>query len=130
MHSLSRSTALKIAATLSFALGAYNFVSVLPILAVGEAGLNQDGSTFLYFIVVAGLIFAVLRIVGALGAWMRQRWGILITILANLLDGVLAAPGILFAPSLGWQIAAYVTVIAAVIIIILCLWRDRQAAVQ
>jgi hypothetical protein len=129
MNRLSRPTALKIAAILSFTLGVIDFVLMLPFLSRGESGpeLAQDAPP--YFIIFSAFVFAILRIVGAYGVWKEQRWGIILTILANAIDSILALPGIFAAPTMEFWLSAIISITVSVIIIILCLWRDRKPAI-
>ena len=128
MKSLSRSTALKIAAVISFLSSAWSIVGTLPFVAQGAAAIDQSGEMPPYFILIIGLITGVVGVVAAFGAWKGQRWGIILTILANLVNGLGAAPGILFAPQPGLFVVATVTVVLSVVIVVLCLWRDRKLA--
>lgn len=76
--------------------------------------------------IVAGFVLAIVMITAAYGAWNRQRWGIVLTLLANTLDALLAVPGIFFAPTESAQLSAAVGVLGSIIICLLCLWRDRK----
>jgi uncharacterized membrane protein (DUF2068 family) len=129
MNRLSRASALKIAAVLSFLLGLFSFVTAIPYLARGAAALDTANNAPPFFIILAALVFAILRIVGAYGLWQNQRWGVMLTIVANALDAVAAAPGVLFAPTRTLWISALVSVVVSVVVIVLCLWRDRRPAV-
>jgi hypothetical protein len=126
MKNLSRSTALKIAAVLSFAMNAYSIIGALPLLAQGAAAANQGTDSPPYIVILIAVLMGVLGIVGAYGAWNQQRWGIVLTIVANLVNGLSAVPGILFAPTPGLMVVAAVTVAVTALIIILCLWRERK----
>ena len=128
MNRLSRSTALKTAAVLSFLLSASGVIFSLPLIAQGATAVDQGGETPPYFILLLALIVGVVGVVAAFGAWKGQRWGIILTILANVVNGLSAAPGMLFAPTPGLLIAASVTVVLSIAIIVLCLWPDRKLA--
>ena len=128
MNRLSRSTALKTAAVLSFLLSASGVIFSLPLIAQGATAVEQGGETPPYFILLLALIVGVVGVVAAFGAWKGQRWGIILTILANVVNGLSAAPGMLFAPTPGLLIAASVTVVLGIAIIVLCLWPDRKLA--
>ena len=123
MKRLSRIHALKVAAGLSLILGLFAFVAALPYLALGADELDK-GPGFGFMLTI--FIFAILRIVGAFGVWRGQHWGILLSIAANLLDAILALPGLIFAPNFEWRGAAFISVASGIIIIVLCLWRDRR----
>ncbi len=128
MKSLSRSTALKIAAALFALMGAVSILNTLPLIARGAAGVAQSTDSPPYFILMIGLLTGVIAIVGAYGAWNRQRWGIVLTILVNLLNGLTALPGILFAPQPGLRVISIITVGVAILVIVFCLWRERRTA--
>lgn len=130
MKSLPRATALKIAAILSLIMGIISMTNVFPLIARGANGVAQSPDSPPYAILMVALITGILGMVGAYGAWNQQRWGIILTILANLVNGLSAAPGILFAPMLGLIIVSAVTLIVSILIIVLCLWRERKLAVQ
>ncbi len=126
MKSLSRPTALKIAAVLSVLMNAFSIISSLPLLAVGATAANRSPDSPPYFIILIALLMGVVGIVASYGVWKQQRWGIVLAIVANLLNGLSAAPGILFASGPGMMATAVVTVIVCILIIVLCLWRERK----
>ncbi len=128
MNRFSRSTALKIAAVLSFLLCTYSVIFSLPLIAQGSAAVNQGTEAPPYFILILGIILGVVGMVAAYGCWKGMRWGIILTIIVNLLGGLSAAPGILFAPTSALFISATVGVVISVVIIVLCLWPDRKLA--
>jgi hypothetical protein len=128
MKSLSRATVLKIAAVLSLMMGIISIANVLPLIARGANGVAQSSDSPPYVILMVALITGILGIVGAYGAWNQQRWGIVLTILANLFNGLSAAPGILFAPQPGLMAVSTGTLIVSILIIVLCLWRERKPA--
>lgn len=129
MNRLSRSSALKIAAVLSALLSAFSIIGALPFIAQGSSAIIQGGQTPPYFIIMLAFITGVVGVVAAYGAWKGQRWGVILTILANLVNGLAAAPGILIAPTTGLFIAASLTVALSIVIVVLCLWPDRKLAV-
>ncbi len=126
MQRLSRSTALKVAAILSFVLGIYGFVASIPYLTQGDVEVSPDVNQIPYFVVIAGFTFSIVLIVGAYGTWRQQRWGIVLTLIANAIDGIFTLPGIIFAPTVGLQIGSIIGVMGAVVVIVLCLWRNRR----
>ncbi len=126
MKSLSRSTALKIAAILSFLFGVYVFVGAIPYLAQGANAVDAVGDAPPYFVIISAFIFALLRIIGAYGVWREQRWGIVVTILANALDTILALPGLFLAGTMELWLSSAIGTAINVVIIVLCLWRDHR----
>ncbi len=128
MKTLSRSTALKIAAVISFLLGAMNGLGSLTFVTQGAAAVNQSPAGPPYFVEVILFVTGIVGLVAAYGTWKQMRWGIVLTIFACLFNILSAAPGILFAPRPWGFIASTVVVLFSIIIIVLCLWRDRQPA--
>ena len=125
MKSLSRSTALKIAAVISFLSNAFGIVFALPFVAQGATAATEGPP---YFFAVLSLITGAVGVVAAYGTWKQQRWGIILTILANLVNGLGSTPGVLFAPRPELFVAATTGVVLSIVIIVLCLWRDRKLA--
>jgi hypothetical protein len=73
------------------------------------------------FIVVTSLVIGVLSLVSAWGAWQGKKWGQVSTIVLRALDGLSAAPGVVFAPTPVLAITAAVSVILALVVIWLLL---------
>ncbi len=128
MSRFSRSTALKVAAVLSAGLHLYGIAFTLPMIAQGARQIDQGNSGPPYVVLLVSLIMGVVALVAAFGAWRGQRWGVILTILTNLINGLSAAPGILFAPNPGLMVTASLSVAISVAIIVLCLWPDRKLA--
>ena len=126
MQRLSRTTALKIAAIISFAVGLYYFIAAIPYLMQGDVEPDPNVNQIPFGIIIAAFVFAIMRIIGAFGTWRQQRWGIVLTLVANGADLVLGLPGLIFAPSMEIFISNIIGVIATVAVIVLCLWRDRR----
>jgi hypothetical protein len=128
MKTLSRSTALKIAAGISLVLSAVSVYFALPMVVQGAANIDQGAAGPPFVVVMIGFVTGVVGIVAAYPTWKGQRWGIILTILANLINGLSAAPGLLFAPDTVLLVAASATVLFTVVIVVLCLWPDRKPA--
>jgi hypothetical protein len=128
MTRLSRATALKIAAVLSFLSSAYLFVDWLPYLARGAADLSQGTDAPPYVVIVLEMVLAIVNIVAAYGVWQNQRWGVVVTLLATALATLLAVPGIFFPSSRYLWFTAITSTILGIVIIVLCLWRDWKVA--
>ena len=128
MNHISRSTALKTAAVLSCLAGVYDLANMGSYLVRGAGELKQIGDAPPYFVVILGFALAIVKIVAAYGVWQNQRWGVILTLFATVLATVAAVPGILFAPTTYLQVSASVGTILGIVLIVLCLWRDRNAA--
>ncbi|MFN8445359.1 MAG: hypothetical protein U0175_31510 [Caldilineaceae bacterium] len=130
MKRLSRSTALKIAAVYNFLTGILGFFTSIPFLAQGAEALNRSGDTAPFSIFFVSLMLAPLQIMGAYGAWRNQRWGIVLLIVASVVDLFGAAPGLLVAPTAALRLLAASGILLDTLVIVLCLWRDRTPSAQ
>jgi len=123
MNRLSRSTALKLAAVLAIVNALITLRIFGPLLAQGEAAAEA----LPYGIILSGVLMSVVAIVAAYGLWQKQRWGIILTILNNALAILSAAPGLLLAPTGTLQLSALTGILISIVIILLCLWRERKS---
>ena len=128
MIRLSRSTALKIAALITFLVSVWNVIGSLPFIAQGAAILDENTPGPPYFILMLGFILSIIGIVAAYPTWKQMRWGIILTIIINLLGGLSAAPGIIFRPTPELFMSATFGVVVSIVVIVLCLWRDPKPA--
>ena len=128
MNQMTRATAVKTAAVISFLSAVFSILASIPLLAQGAEVIDQSMDAPPYFIIVLGFTLGIVAVIAAIGAWKQQRWGVILTIIINLLNGLSAAPGIFIAPQLWLTIAATVTVILSILITVLCLWRDPKPA--
>jgi hypothetical protein len=124
MKNLSRANALKLAAVISFLLGIGGVMLAVPELTRGADVLDDTADSAPFAVIIIAFVFAVMRITAAPGLWQSQRWGIVLTLIANALDALAAAPGILFGPTLALKAAASSGVVLSLVVIVLCLWRD------
>ncbi len=124
MSRMTRSTALRIAAVLSLVVALIGLVTYdLPNLALGAAG-----STSPFPLVLGSAASDVLALVAAYGAWRGQKWGAVLLILINLFWLVQAVDGLLFDPSTFGLVFAGVMLVHHLVVIALCLWRERVPA--
>ncbi len=68
-------------------------------------------------VLVASAFLGVAGLISAYGAWHYQKWGIVVSILTEAVNGILALPGILLAPSLFARITAILSVIISFFVI-------------
>lgn len=125
---MNRSMPVTVAAVLTFLSSAYSVVFSIPVLARGVQSVTETNDTPPYFIMVLGLILGVLGIVAAWGLWRNQRWGKILTIAVIAIGALSALPGIFFAPTTALWIAATVTVVIDILIIVLVLLPNRSPA--
>ncbi len=52
------------------------------------------------------VVLGVAGLIGAVGLWMLKRWSLWLTIIVSLLNTLLAAPGLVFAPNPSLRILA------------------------
>ncbi len=78
----------------------------------------------IYISVVAGAV----GFVGAVGLWLLRKWGIWVTIIVSVLNILDAAPGIAFAPNAALQVAATVTVLGFVLVLVLVVLPTSRRA--
>ena len=128
MNRLSRSTAFKIAASISLVLSVLGILISLPIATQGAAAVNQTPGSPPYIVEMIFFVTSIVGAVAAFGAWKQMRWGIILTVFVNLVYVLISAPGILAAPRPWGLIASAVTILLSVIVIVLCLWPDRRLA--
>ena len=121
MVTMTRSTALKTAAVLSvlvalIGIGLYD----LPNLVLGAR--DSDGP---FALVLGSFTSDVLALVAAYGAWRGQKWGAVLLIVVNAFWIVQAVSSLLF-DSTGAELTfAAVMLVHHVVVISLCLWRER-----
>ncbi|MBU2665224.1 hypothetical protein KOI35_17105 [Actinoplanes bogorensis] len=118
---MTRSTALRIAAALSV------LVAIIGVVAYDLPGLiaGADGSHGPFALVLGSFTSDVLALVAAYGAWRQQKWGVVLLIAVNAFWIVQAVTSLLFdegGPALAF---ASVMLVHHIVVISLCLWRER-----
>jgi hypothetical protein len=119
---MNRPRTYTIAAILQFLSSAFAVVASIPGLAQGATSFNQTTSGPPYVVVLIGTLVGAMGIVSAYGVWRNQKWGIILTLMLCVINGLLTMPGILFAPSAGVKLFAASGVVFQIIIIALLLW--------
>ena len=98
-------------------------VQTFPLLLHGP---NNPGNPAIpWIVVVLAALLSVVGILSAYGAWYGQKWGIWLTVVTEALNGLLALPGVLFAPTESLRISAITTVLIALFVIFALLYRPR-----
>ena len=124
---MRRTTLYKTAVIVHFLASLFGALSAFPALLGGpEApGITQGVPQI---VIVLGALMGVMGIVSAYGAWHRQKWGIWLTIVLEAANGLLALPGVLFAPNNVARLSAILGVAAAVFVIVgMLLWSAPPA---
>jgi uncharacterized membrane protein (DUF2068 family) len=107
----------------------FNVIFAFPALLGGPDAQGIAAGIPQVVIVLAALL-GVAGLVSAYGAWFGQKWGIWLTIITEALNGLLALPGVLFAPNAAGRLSAIIGVLVAIFVILMMLRRPRPAAQQ
>ena len=121
MAVMTRSTALKVAAVLSVLVALIGIgLFDLPNLVLGA-----DRSADPFALVIGSFTSDVVALVAAYGAWRGQKWGAVLLIVVNAFWIIQAIGSLLFDSTTGEMIFASVMLVHHVVVISLCLWRER-----
>jgi hypothetical protein len=115
---MTRPNTYTVAALLQFAISVTAVVLGVWDLKPGSSIEPEIPYPVLLFAFAAG----VLGILSAYGVWKMMRWGVILTIVLRALDGLAAAPGLLFAPTAELKAMATIFVVVSIVIIALLLW--------
>jgi hypothetical protein len=80
------------------------------------------------FITYSGYVVGIAGLVAAIGLWTLQKWSYWTTIVVCVLNFLLGAPGVLFAPGAALKALIAVTEVVAVLIIVLVVRPDSRRA--
>lgn len=97
-------------------------VSVAP-LPLGADGVSDRSDQPPFAVLVVGVVLGVLGLVGSLGIWRAERWGLFVVIGVRALDGLSSLFGV-GASDLTLRTLAIVSVVGAAVVIYLLLRRD------
>jgi len=121
MVTMTRSTALRIAAVLSVLVALIGIgLFDLPNLVLGA----RD-SAAPFALVLGSFTSDVVALVAAYGAWRSQKWGVVLLIVVNAFWIVQAIASLLFDSTLTEVTFAAVMLVHHIVVISLCLWRER-----
>jgi hypothetical protein len=122
---VTRSTALRIAAVLSVLVAVIGIALFdLPNLVLGA---RESESPFA--LVVGSFTSDVVALVAAYGAWRAQKWGAVLLIAVNAFWIVQAIGSLLFDGATTELLFAAAMLLHHVVVITLCLWRERVVRV-
>ncbi len=127
---MQQTTLFKTAVIVHFLVSLFSALSAFPALLGGPEtpGFTQG---IPQVVIVLGSLLGVMGIVSAYGAWHRQKWGIWLTIVLEAANGLLALPGVLFAPNNTARFLAILGVASAVFVIVgMLLWSSPPTARQ
>ena len=82
------------------------------------------------FIIYSGYVVGIVGIVVAVGLWMLQEWSFWATIVVCVLNFLLGAPGVLFAPGAALKAVIALTEVVAVLIIVLVVLPSSRRALR
>ena len=100
-----------------------NILVAWPFLITGPtAGGIAQGVP--HFLLVLGALFGVAGLISGYGAWVGQKWGVWVTIIIDVIGGLTALPGILFAPTEQANILAFIGVLAPLFVVFGLMWRQ------
>src|SRR5215211_7014246 len=80
------------------------------------------------FILYSGYVVGIAGLVAAIGLWMLKKWSYWATIVVCVLNFLLGAPGVVFAPGAALRALIAVTEVVAVLIIVLVVRPDSRRA--
>ncbi len=79
-------------------------------------------------VLYSGIVLGVAGLVASAGLWMLKKWGLWLTVVANVLGALSAAPGVGAAPNAGLQAAAIAGVLVSVLVIVLVVLPSSRRA--
>ena len=122
---MKRSTNIVIAAVLTALYCLINVIRGSVAIATQNQEVQNAGNGFAVLIV----ILSTIGLVSAYGIWQNQKWGKVLAIITMGLNGLLALPGVIFAPTLPLKLDPASGVTAAIVVIVLLLRRPKEVVV-
>ena len=122
---MKRSTNIVIAAVLTALYCLINVIRGSVAIATQNQYVQNAGNGFAVLIV----ILSTIGLVSAYGIWQNQKWGKVLAIITMGLNGLLALPGVIFAPTLPLKLDPASGVTAAIVVIVLLLRRPKEVVV-
>ncbi len=104
---------------------AFVLLALLSMLNFVSPFLPTDYPTIVLFL---GGALGVVGLLAAAGLWQMRRWGLLVTIIASVLNILLAAPGIFAEPHATGKLLAGVTTVGFALVIVLVMRSNSRRA--
>ena len=120
----SRPTSVTVAAILLVLLSLFNFPWPWMLLF---PGLEEEPPAFILY---SGIVVGIVGLVVAVGLWMMKRWSFWVTIVVSVLNFLLGAPGVVFAPTAPLRVIIAVLEVVAVLIIVLVVLPSSRRALE
>ena len=116
-----RPLALSVAAILLVLLSLFDFPWPYEILFPGA----EEPPAFILY---PGYVVGIVGLLVAVGLWMLKKWSYWATIVVCVLNFLLGAPGVVFAPGAALKALIAVTEVVALLIIVLVVLPDSRRA--
>jgi uncharacterized membrane protein (DUF2068 family) len=120
---MKRSSNIMVAAILTALYCLVTVIRVSIAIATQDQTVQDAGNGFAVLI----LILCTVGLVSAYGVWNNQKWGKILAIFSMGVNGLLALPGVVFAPTLLLKLDAGVSVLVVIIVIVMVLRRPGVA---
>jgi uncharacterized membrane protein (DUF2068 family) len=120
---MKRSSNIMAAAILTALYCLVTVIRVSIAIATQDQTVQDAGNGFAVLI----LILCTVGLVSAYGVWNNQKWGKILAIFSMGVNGLLALPGVVFAPTLLLKLDAGVSVLVVIIVIVMVLRRPGVA---
>ena len=125
MATLTRATAWKVAAGLSVLVAIIGVV----LFDVPNLMLGAEDSAAPFLLVLGSFTSDVVALVAAYGAWRGQKWGAVLLIVVNAFWIVQAVSSLLVDTAATALVFAALMLVHHVVVVVLCLWRERVVGV-
>ena len=116
----SRPPTVTVAAILLMLLSLFDFPWPYMLLFPGAVGPPA-------FLIYSGYVVGIAGLLVAIGLWMMQKWSLWATIVVCVINFLLGAPGVVFAPGALKGVIAVGEVLAVLIIVLVVLPSSRRA---
>ena len=119
----SRPPTVTVAAILLVLLSLFDFPWLYQLLFPGFMGAMEPPA----FVIYSGYVLGIVGIVVAIGLWRLNKWSYWATIVVCVLNFLLGAPGVVFAPGALKGVIVVGEVVAVLIVVLVVLPSSRRA---